>query len=133
VETILIDTSVWINVFKGIETNASLFLKHNSEKFKIATCPIIIQEVLQGITDDKSFDAIKNYFSGLVLLSANAHENALESARLYRILRKKGITIRKPNDCLIAIYAIKNELQLLHDDKDFTNIAAFSNLKSVRI
>lgn len=131
-ETVLVDTSVWINVFKGIETDASLFVKNNGEKFKIATCPVIVQEVLQGIVSDKQFDSIKNYFGELVLLSANAYQNALEAARLYRMLRKHGVTVRKPNDCLIAIYAIKNNIRLLHDDKDFTNIAALSELRTFK-
>lgn len=131
-ETVLVDTSVWINVFKGIETEASLFIKHNGEKFKIATCPVVVQEVLQGIVNDKQFDTIKTYFSELALLPGNAYENALEAARLYRTLRKHGVTVRKPNDCLIATYAIKNNMRLLHDDRDFTNIAAFSELKTFK-
>jgi predicted nucleic acid-binding protein len=128
-ETVLVDTSVWINVFKGIVTDASLFVKHNGEKFRIATCPVVVQEVLQGIVNDKQFDTIKTYFGELALLPGNAYENALEAARLYRMLRKHGVTVRKPNDCLIATYAIKNNMRLLHDDKDFTNIAAFSALQ----
>ncbi len=129
-ETILIDTSVWINIFKGIETDASLFVKNNSEKFRIATCPVIVQEVLQGIVNDKQFDTIKSYLAELVLLYGDTYDYALEAASLYRLLRKQGITVRKPNDCLIALYAIKNKITLLHDDKDYANIAAFSDLKT---
>ena len=64
------------------------------------------------------------------MLPVKGYSYAFEAANLYRDLRKKGITIRKPNDCLIAIYAIKNEISILHDDKDFTNIAAFSGLQT---
>jgi predicted nucleic acid-binding protein len=131
-EVILIDTSVWVNVFKGLETKASIFLRDNSN-IAAATCPTIVQEVLQGIVADKDHSNISIYFNNLVKLPPNGYNYAREAADLYRSLRKKGIAIRKPNDCLIAIYALKNNIPLLHDDKDFTNIAAFSNLKTVNL
>jgi predicted nucleic acid-binding protein len=56
---------------------------------------------------------------------------AIEAANLYRKLRKKGITVRKPNDCLIAVYAIRNNIALLQDDKDFQLIAKYSKLKII--
>jgi len=132
-EIVLVDTSVWINVFKGIETKASVFLRDNDENILAATCPVIVQEVLQGIILDKDFYTTSSYFNKLVELSANGYSYARDAATLYRELRKKGITIRKPNDCLIAVYAIKHSVNLLHDDKDFTNIAAFSNLKTIQV
>jgi len=132
-KTVLVDTSVWVNVFKGIETKASLYLKHYNNQILAATCPVIVQEVLQGIISDKDYNIISSKLSSIVMLPANGYEYAHAAASLYRELRKKGITIRKPNDCLIAIYAIKNNVDLLHDDKDFTNIAAFSNLKTFKV
>src|ERR1700760_2535974 len=110
---ILIDTSVWINVFKGVETKASLYLKHFNSQISAATCPVIVQEVLQGIISDKDYNIVSNKLSNIVMLPANGYEYAHAAASLYRELRKKGITIRKPNDCLIAIYAIKNNIDLL--------------------
>ena len=122
-DIVLKDTSVWINFFKAKETDASLFLKNNLSNIIIATCPVIVQEVLQGILSDKEFKVVNSYFSTLTKLSNNPYELALDAARLYREIRKAGFTIRKPNDCLIASYAIKNNVRLLHDDKDFYYIA----------
>lgn len=128
-EIVLVDTSVWINFFKGVETNASLFLKKNLGNVIIATCPVIMQEVLQGINNDKEFKKVSLYFNELIKLTGNAYELAHNAAALYREIRKRGFTVRKPNDCLIAVYAIKNNIQLLHDDKDFQSIAMNSTLQ----
>ncbi|HVS92663.1 MAG TPA: PIN domain-containing protein [Mucilaginibacter sp.] len=126
---ILVDTSVWINYFKAKETTASLFLKNNLSSIVIATCPTILQEVLQGIVSDQEFAKVNSYFHTLFLLTGNSYKIAYEAAQLYRELRKKGITVRKPNDCLIACYAINYNVLLLQDDKDFQLIAQHSALK----
>jgi len=128
VDIVLVDTSVWINFFKANETGSSLFLKDNLSNIIVATCPVIVQEVLQGILSDKEFKVVSSYFNTLTKFSDNPYELALDAARLYRDIRKAGFTIRKPNDCLIASYAIKNNVRLLHDDKDFYYIAMNSDL-----
>src|ERR1700744_5566416 len=107
-DIILVDTSVWINFFKAKETTSSLFLKNNLDNFIIGTCPIILQEVLQGTASDKDFRSVNSHFDTLFRFRGDNYEYAHDAAKLYRELRKKGITIRKPNDCLIAIYAIKH-------------------------
>jgi len=129
VDIVLVDTSVWINFFKANETGSSLFLKNNLSNIIVATCPVIVQEVLQGILSDKEFKVVSSYFNTLTKFSDNPYELALDAARLYRDIRKAGFTIRKPNDCLIASYAIKNNVKLLHDDKDFYYIAMNSGLQ----
>jgi len=130
-DIILVDTSVWINFFKAKETEACLFLKNNTSNIIIATCPVIVQEVLQGIANDHEFKVIDSYLNTLTKLRYNQYELAYNTAKLYRVLRKKGITIRKPNDCLIATYAINSKIQLLNDDRDFQFIAENSSLKVV--
>lgn len=125
----LVDTSVWINFFKGIETLSSKFLHDNISDVLIATCPTIVQETLQGVISDKQKKLIESYLNDTWQLDNDSYTVAREAAELYRDLRKKGITIRKPNDCAIAIYAIKNNVKLLCDDRDFKFIADNSNLK----
>jgi predicted nucleic acid-binding protein len=130
-DTILVDTSVWVNFFKGIETEAMRYLSNNFTNIIIATCPTIVQEILQGITSDSDEQIVKLYFDNLTRLIENPYTLAIQSADLYRKLRKKGITIRKPNDCLIAVYAIRNNIALLQDDRDFKLIAQHSKLKII--
>lgn len=129
---ILVDTSVWINSFKGNYTNSSKYLRNILSGTIIATCPVIVQEVLQGIQAENDFIKITAFFEELLQLKNDQYQLSIEAAILYRKLRKEGITVRKPNDCLIAAYAIKNNLTLLHDDKDFEFIASKSNLKTVK-
>ena len=130
-DTILVDTSVWINFFKDIETEASSFLSNNFTNVVIATCPTIVQEILQGVISDADEQIVKLYFDNLTRLIENPYILAIEAADLYRKLRKKGITIRKPNDCLIAVYAIRNNIALLQDDRNFQLIAQHTKLKLI--
>jgi predicted nucleic acid-binding protein len=128
-DIILVDTSVWVNFFKGIETDSSKFLRNNLANIVVATCPTIMQEILQGVVSDAEVKKIKSYFDSMTKLKGDPYVTATEAASLYRDLRKRGITVRKPNDCLIAVYAIRNKVTLLNDDRDFYFIAAHSPLK----
>jgi len=131
-DIMLVDTSVWVNFFKGNPTSASLHLKEILSNTLIATCPTIVQEVLQGIKHDKDFAKTINLFDEMLQLKEDQYQLSIDAARIYRQLRNKGITIRKPNDCLIAAYAIKNKVALLHDDRDFDFIASKTSLEVVR-
>lgn len=128
-EVVLVDTSVWVNFFKANDTDASLFLKNNLSNVIIATCPVIVQEVLQGIVSEHEFTKVSSYLDSLTKFKGNPYTLAYEAAKLYRELRKKGVTIRKPNDCLIAIFAMQNDVTLLNDDRDFKFIAEHTPLR----
>ncbi len=126
----LIDTSVWVDFFKGKENEKTKLTKEYLEKeYPLFTCPIIIQEVLQGIKDDKDYEKVKFNLLHLEVLLIDQLESSIGAADLYRILRKKGVTIKKSNDCMIAYYAIYFGIHLLHNDYDFDLIAGKSNLK----
>ncbi|HAQ61378.1 TPA: VapC toxin family PIN domain ribonuclease [Candidatus Delongbacteria bacterium] len=128
---VLVDTSVWIDFFNGTEGSKeadALGLLIN-ENYDICICPMIYQEILQGIKEDRIFNEIKEILLNYTMLSIelmHVTENAVE---LYRSLRKKGITIRKSNDCLIASYAILNNIPVFHKDRDFDLISSGSKLK----
>ncbi len=130
---LLVDSSVWIDLLKDYATVQSLFLEENLDEFEIVTCPAIIQEILQGISSNQEFSQIKTYFDNITRLNDDPYNMALKAALLYRNLRKAGKTIRKPNDCLIAAYAIENIIPLLHSDKDFDFIAESSELQIFNI
>jgi len=125
-DPILIDTSAWIDFFNGIESdNTKLFTEYLENDLPIFICQIIIQEILQGIKSDKEYRQVKDYLFALNVLNDDAIEAALGAVKIYRQLRLKGITIRKSNDCLIAYYAIKYSLKILHKDRDFDNIIKY--------
>jgi len=117
---IIADTSVWINFFKGVDSNeVQELIDYIENDLPVYLCPIIVQEVLQGINYDKQFKEVLSSLLAFSFLDDDGLEMAISAANLYRSLRKKGITIRKSNDCLIAQYAIKHSLQVLHQDRDF--------------
>jgi len=119
-QSYIVDTSVWISFFKGNESDKVQKLVHLLEnEWPVYLCPTIIQEILQGITSDKQFREIREYLLAFQILDDDPLTTAIDAASLYRALRKKGITIRKSNDCLIAQYAIKHKLRILHQDRDF--------------
>ena len=127
---VLVDTSVWIDALNGIKNKpTSTFRKLIDYDFSIVTCPIIIQEILQGIKNDKHFRLVQENLSGFEMLALDSLKASIGAASLYREIRKKGVTIRKSNDCLIAFFCIFHKIPILHADKDFDKIAQFTSLK----
>lgn len=130
----LVDTSVWIDFFNGKNSaNTNLLKNFLEEEELIFTVPIIIQEILQGIRDDKQYNEVKQALLNLEILKLDPVEAAIGAADLYRALRKTGITIKKSNDCVIAFYAIYYNVELLHKDSDFDLIAKYTKLKILNI
>ena len=125
---VLADTSVWIDFLNDVkQPHVETFAVQLSNSI-ICICPPILHEVLQGIRDDAMHQQMKEYLLGLEVLSIDPVKAAIEAAAMYRHLRKKGVTIRKSNDCLIAHYAINSRIELLHNDADFDHIAKHTAL-----
>ena len=129
--SIIVDTSVWIDSFnpkiKTPEKEELVKLIQNDNP--IYLCPVIYQEILQGIREDKTFERIKFILQQYRMINIDLIYITNHAIDLYRHLRKKGKTIRKSIDCLIASYAIITDMYLLHNDSDFTQIASESKLK----
>ena len=125
----LFDTSVWIDFRNGIKSGQTDLLTESLKANKVCYCPIIIQEFLQGIRIDRDFYQYEEDFKGLNPLILDPYFAASSAAQIYRSIRKRGVTIRKPNDCLIAFYAIHFDLELCHNDIDFDHIAVNTSLK----
>lgn len=132
IDILLVDSSTIVNFLRGHSLPSTQYLKNNLSNILIATCPVIIQEVLQGIVHEKDYLNTRSFFDDTIHFIEDQYILAVEAADLYRKLRKQGVIIRKPNDCLIAIYAIKHNVPLLHDNRDFENIARYSDLKIVK-
>ncbi|MBN3581164.1 PIN domain nuclease [Algoriphagus aestuarii] len=128
---ILVDSSVWIDYFNG-KVNAQTDFLHKSLGTEIiSTGDLIMTEVLQGFSSDKSFREAKAFFEDLHFFNLGGREIAIASAENFRLLRKKGVTIRKTIDSVIAAFCIKSEIELLHNDKDFEPFVAHLGLKSI--
>ena len=126
---VIVDSTVWIDFFHDRPLPHVVTLQELIENDEdLCLCGVILAEVLQGIRSDTDFRKTREYFESLVLLPMRK-ETFLQAADLYRSLRKKGVTIRKPVDCLIASVAIEYDLPLLHNDRDFDQITKGSKLK----
>jgi hypothetical protein len=126
---ILVDTTVWIDFFAARSLPHVVALETIIKRREnICICGIILAEVLQGIRQDTEFRKTRDLFNTLILLPM-PYTVFLRSADIYRKLRKIGITIRKPLDCMIASVAIENDIPLLHNDKDFQPIEKRCGLK----
>jgi hypothetical protein len=126
---VLVDTTVWIDFFAGRNESHVMSLQELIESEEdLSFCGVILAEVLQGIRSDVEFVKTKEYLNDLIFLPMR-HATFVQAAEIYRYLRKKGVTIRKPVDCMIASVAIEYNIQLLHNDRDFNNIAKHSKLR----
>ena len=129
---ILVDSSVWIDLFAGKHTEATVFVLNAIENsYDLCICGIIMTEVLQGIRSDKEYEKVKRILSDLIYLPISRN-TFIESVSLYRLIRKSGKTIRSPIDCIISSICIEHDIKLIHDDKDFDVIAHSSSLKLAR-
>jgi predicted nucleic acid-binding protein len=129
--SLIVDSSVWIDGFNPkIKTPEKDLLKQLIIiDYPIYLCPVIYQEVLQGIREEKTFSQVKLILQQYAIIDVELMDVTNFAVDLYRHLRKKGITIRKSVDCLIASYAILSGMRILHNDRDFSKIAEESNLK----
>lgn len=125
----IFDTSIWVAYFKSERNEQTDLLDLHLQTGEILMLGVILQEILQGIRYDAQFEKVSYILSSLPFLDQNTLYFYTAAAQLYRQLRKKGVTIRKPNDCLIAAYALHFDVELCHNDVDFDQIAAHTDLK----
>lgn len=116
---ILVDSGVWIDYFNGVDTKQTNTLNVTLGVKPVAVGDLILTEVLQGFKVDKDYKTAKSLFEDLIIFDLVGKDMAIKSAENFRALRKKGITIRKPVDVIIATFCIERKLQLLFCDKDF--------------
>ena len=124
----LVDTSVWIEVFRR---PARFDLESVVELEEVVTCLPVVQEVLQGFRDDRAFRVARDAMQALPIVEAPLGMVVFEQAvDLYRLARRAGATVRSSVDCLIAVCAVRNDLTLLHHDRDFDQLARVAPLRS---
>lgn len=127
---ILVDTSVWVDFLRGEDSaQRRLLSKLIEDEEDISITEIILTELLQGIKEDKDFRIVKDLLLEFPIHRPRGTETYLSAAGIYRACRKKGKTVRKTVDCIIAAICIENNLALLHNDSDFDLIGACTGLK----
>jgi predicted nucleic acid-binding protein len=116
---LVVDSTVWIDYFNGVDTPQVEFLNRALEQTPILVGDLILTEVLQGFRHEADFETARRLLTRFTQAQMVNPTLAVRSAKNYRLLRKKSITVRKTNDNHIATFCIENDHELLHNDSDF--------------
>ena len=127
---IVVDSSVWIDYFTGKNSPEVNRLESLLGEEPVAIGDLMLTEVLQGFKSDRDFRKAKALLLSLTVVNMLDTPIALKSAESFRTLRKRGITVRKTIDCIIATWCIENGLALLQSDKDFQPFQEHLGLKN---
>jgi predicted nucleic acid-binding protein len=127
----LVDSSVWIDYFNGRPTAQTDWLDAALGKAPIVIGDLILTEVLQGFQSERDFRIARDLLLRIPFMPMSGKDLALESAGNYRILRKKGVTVRKTIDVMIGTFCIHYRIRLLHDDRDFDPMVRYLGLEVI--
>ena len=119
----LVDSSVWIDFFRAADTPQVALLDSMLGRSRLAVGDLIATEVLQGVRDEREYTRVKKTFDAFTRINLCDYKLAIKASENYRVLRAKGITIRKTIDTIIATRCIEDGLTLLHADRDFAPFA----------
>ncbi len=128
---ILVDSSVWIDYFRGTATPAVNTLDELLLGDGLFVGDLIVTEVLQGFRSDADFRAARKAMESFKIIDIAGRDMAVKAAQNFRTLRAQGFTMRKSIDCLIATRCIEDGYRLLHSDRDFDPFAAHLGLAVV--
>src|SRR3974390_1836010 len=127
----VVDSSVWIDYFNGKKTAQTDWLDASLGSTPIIMGDLILTEVLQGFQPDREFRTARDLLLSFPFMPMGGQTLALESGTNYRLLRKKGVTVRKTIDVMIGTFCIHYRLPLLHDDRDFDPMVKHLGLKTI--
>jgi predicted nucleic acid-binding protein len=127
---IFVDSSVWIDFFNGTQSAETNRLDSLLDMEPIGLGDLVLIEVLQGFKHDRDYNTAKELLTSLTIFELGGRDIAIKSADNFRFLRKKGVTVRKTIDVLIATFCIDNDFFLLHSDKDFEPFHLYLKLRN---
>ncbi len=126
---VIVDTSIWVRYLRGLESIETTMLDILIVNDNVLMIPILFQEILQGIDSENEYQKIIGLLESFKQHNEDIKPISILAANIFRMGQKKGFTVRKSNDCLIAAYSIFLGVPILHFDRDFNNIAKFTSLK----
>lgn len=127
---IVVDSSVWIDYFRGTTTNETDALDAMLGTENLATGDLMLTEVLQGFRSQADFEQARTMLTSLEIIELGGKEIGIQAARNFRKLREKGVTVRKTIDTIIATRCIVDDHALLFSDRDFEPFVEHLGLKS---
>ena len=127
---IAVDSSVWIDFYRGTSTAQVHRLSEHLEAGELtAITDVVYMELLRGVRTDSDVARMKLRLDQTTILQVRGLDDFEFAAELFRRARREGHTIRQASDCLIAAVCIREHVPLLHDDADFDRIADVSDLQ----
>ena len=125
---VIVDTTVWVDYFRGEANPETDWLDTELDRQRLGLTDIILCEVLQGVRDDAAAKKLEATLLTLEVFETGSVALAREAAHNYRTLRRRGHTVRKTIDCLIATFCLRGQHSLLHRDRDFDPFEKFLEL-----
>lgn len=126
-----VDTTVWVDYFRGTSNAETDYLDRALFRGPIALLDLVACEVLQGVRTPTEHEAVLRLFSKLTVISSAGLPYAIAASDNFRLLRSRGITVRKTIDCLIATQCIQGGHALLHRDRDFDPFEQYLGLRVI--
>jgi predicted nucleic acid-binding protein len=128
---VIADSSVWIEYFRATGSRANHALREliATAADELATTEVVIMELLAGARHDAEYRTVNRVAASVRLLPVEGLHDYVAAAELFRACRRRGLTIRRMADCLIAAVAIRTGAQILHQDHDFDSLAQHSRLR----
>ncbi len=128
----LIDTSAWIDFFRGSDTTATAEVRRllADEPLEVVMCEPIAMELLAGATTDRGLAQLEQLINGLPELTVDPFMDFRSAAAIYRSACRSGRTVRSLNDCLIAAVALRHRATVVHKDVDFEVMAEVTALEA---
>lgn len=120
---IVVDSSVWIDFLNGRQAPHVTCLRALLGREEIVVGDLMLCEVLQGLEGERAAHQVEILLRRFEIASMVGDANAVAAARNFRLLRRRGVTIRKTIDMLIGTWCIENRAALLHNDSDFRPMA----------
>ena len=128
---ILVDSSVWIDYFKGTVTPETEKLDSLLGSELLAIGDLTLTEVMQGFADERDFNEARKLLTSLIIVDLGGRDVAIQAAKNFRVLREFGATVRKTIDSVIATRCLESGYDLLHSDRDFDPFVKHLGLRTV--
>lgn len=128
---IFVDSSVWIGYFNGVSTPQVERLDGLLGREPLVVGDIVVTEVLQGFRSDRHYRVARSLLGAFETVTVLGPRRARLAAKHYRRLRRRGITVGKTIDTMIATCCIDRDFWLLHADRDFEPFAQHCGLKTL--
>ncbi len=116
---VIVDTTVWIDYLRGLATEETDWFERELGRVRFGITDLILCEILQGVSDENTARKLHGELSHFEIYNSGGEDLAVATARNFRLLRRRGRTVRKTIDGLIATFCLAQGFSLLHRDRDY--------------